>query len=92
MTKIDEETRLLCYHSLVEMIKSEQEDACTKLAAVESLREMIEDWNFDENVFLPFVERLFQGLFFIVGNAMEFDSQLQASVDALCLSQRLIIT
>eukprot|EP00898_Chlorokybus_atmophyticus_P004539 jgi/Chlat1/5086/Chrsp33S05017 len=75
VSKITESIRQSVYASLVNLIA--EDDAVVQLAAVASLRAVIDDWHFYEQSFLPYVETCLAYLFRMLHTTTEFDSQLQ---------------
>ncbi|CEP64088.1 karyopherin KAP120 LALA0_S10e01992g [Lachancea lanzarotensis] len=53
--KCSEESKQLCYKLLLQLINQEN-DRVIQLTAVQTLRTMVDDWNFDKRSFQPYLE------------------------------------
>ncbi|SCU89469.1 LAFA_0E18294g1_1 [Lachancea sp. 'fantastica'] len=53
--KCSEESKQLCYKLLLQLI-NEENDRVIQLTAVQTLRTMVDDWNFDKRSFQPYLE------------------------------------
>ncbi|KAL4857594.1 Importin-11 [Chlorella vulgaris] len=73
--RLKREDRPAVYRCLVAAL-GEERDAAMQLAAVASLRALVDDWEFEEAQFLEYVGPCFQQLAGLLGCAAEFDSQL----------------
>lgn len=71
------------YHLLVQQLLP-CEDMVVKLAGCTVLRVFIDDWNFYEDQFEPFLHQALHHLLLIIQHAYDFDSQVQ-SFNVLCL-------
>ncbi|UPQ97355.1 importin [Chloropicon primus] len=60
------------------------EDVVIKLAACAVLKVFIDDWNFHEDQFHPYMQQALHNLLLIIQHAYDFDSQVQ-SFNVLCL-------
>lgn len=73
--KLRAEDRPAAYRALLSLLGDK--DVVIKLAATTSLHALIEDWEFQEDAFLPFVGPAFQALTGFLQSAEEFNTQIQ---------------
>ena len=71
------ELRPVVYEALVLLLR-DGEDSAVRLAACAAMRALVDDWNFEEDHFIPFVAPCFQCLLALLAVAQEFDTQIQA--------------
>ncbi|CAD7696858.1 unnamed protein product [Ostreobium quekettii] len=75
VSKLSEGDRVLAYKLLVELLA--EADMCLKLSAVKSLRELIDDWDFKEKAFEPFVSPCLELLCAALRSSEELDTHIQ---------------
>ena len=80
---VPEEMRPQVYNLLMNQLLP-CEDMVIKLAACAVMRVFIDDWNFYEEQFHPFLHSALRNLLLVIQQAYDFDSQVQA-FNVLCL-------
>ncbi|CAL8468538.1 g8078 [Coccomyxa elongata] len=75
VVKLPADTRPAAYRALLSLMADE--DTALQLAAVSSLRALVEDWEFQEAPFLEFVAPALQLLAALLQESTELDTQLQ---------------
>ncbi|KAK9822576.1 hypothetical protein WJX74_006339 [Apatococcus lobatus] len=74
VTKLTADDRQLVYQAATQLLVDA--DAAVQLAAVDCLHALVDDWEFQEEAFLPYVHACFQRLAGILNGSEEFDTQL----------------
>jgi hypothetical protein len=80
------------YGALLATLAAPASDVCVQLTAVDTLRQMVADWDFDDEQFLPFVAPLLQQLPRLLSECSSIESQVctstcpALSAHACCLS------
>lgn len=80
VSKLKKEEKPPIYRALIDAlsISNAGDDPVIYLSSIAALNNMIEDWEFDEEQFLPYVPAAFQSLTVILQRSAEYQTQLEA--------------